>query len=82
MAYLISRGEITHPWELHLVDMHQQLNGAFSDLQSGHVGQEIISHKEAHEHCTSTTAPCQQATPLRVLLHTHSSVPVLAFNKG
>ena len=31
--------------------MHEQLNSSLPDLQSRHVGQKIIAHKEAHEHC-------------------------------
>ena len=34
--------------------MHEKLNGSLSDLQSWHVRQEIIAHKEAHEDCKTT----------------------------
>ena len=56
-ADLIARGKVAHLGQLHLVDMHQQLDGSLPDLQSGHVGQEVIAHEEAHEHCKQQTKP-------------------------
>ena len=50
--HLVARCEVAHLGQLHFVDMHEQLNGPFPDLQSWHVGQEVIAHKEAHEHCS------------------------------
>lgn len=54
--YLVARGQVAHFGQLHLVYMHQQLYSSLPDLQCRHVGQEVIAHKEAHEHCR--TRPC------------------------
>ena len=55
-CHLVARGEVAHAGQLHLVHVHQQLNSSFPDLQGGHVRQEVIPHKEAHEHCSHTSA--------------------------
>ena len=54
--YLVARSQVAHFGQLHLVYMHQQLYSSFPDFQCRHVGQEVIAHKEAHEHCTAE--PC------------------------
>ena len=33
-----------------LVELHESVYGALSDLQRGKMGQEIVAHKETHEH--------------------------------
>ena len=58
MAYLVAGSQIAHLGQLHLVDMHEQLDGSLPDLQCRHVGQEVIAHKEAHEHCTKVEQRC------------------------
>ena len=50
-AYLVALGEVAHVGQLLLVHVHQELDGALTDLQRRHVGQEVVPHKEAHEYC-------------------------------
>lgn len=57
VTYLVARCEVTHLGQLHLVDMHEQLNSSLPNLQGRHVGQEVIAHKEAHEHCRRQVIP-------------------------
>lgn len=51
LAHLGAFTQVAHARELLLVGCHEQLDGALPDLQGGHMRQEVIAHKEAHEYC-------------------------------
>ena len=51
-AHVSAIGEVACGWQLLLVGLHEQLDGALPDLQGRHVRQEVIAHKEAHEYCS------------------------------
>lgn len=50
-AHISAISEVASVRQLLLVGLHEQLNSALPDLQGGHVRQEVIAHKEAHEDC-------------------------------